>query len=149
MDKFLGVMTEAALAALVGHRFAGGEYVIERWENVLLADCTGRDPLANAMVHPIAMFHVPILGVQTSIEELFQLGDATTTAGAVTLLGYDWEFFKPLHEGVNYRFEGGIEEADRRWPEGSIHDDVTFVIEAFEPSGEMAAKVTNRWRFHR
>jgi hypothetical protein len=142
-------MTETALAALVGRRFTGGQYTIERWENVLLADCTGREPLANGMVHPVALFHVPIIGAQTSIEELFSLGDAETDAGAVTLLGYDWEFLRPLYEGVKYRFEGGIESAERHSDEGSIHDDVTFVIEAFEPAGELAAKVTNRWRFNR
>ncbi len=67
-------LTETELQSLVGHRFAGGRYRIEHWENWLLTDCTGRDPLPDGLVHPIVLFHVPILGVGTSITELFELG---------------------------------------------------------------------------
>ena len=61
------MMTETELHALVGHRFAGGSYRIEHWENFLLTHCTGSDPLPANLVHPIALFHVPILGAGTSI----------------------------------------------------------------------------------
>ena len=83
-------LTEAQLDALVGHRFAGGRYRIEHWENFLLTDCTGREPLPDGLVHPIVLFHVPILGVGTSITELFDLG-GVAGPGSVGLEGYDWE----------------------------------------------------------
>ena len=74
-------LTETELEALVGHRFTGGRYRIEHWENWLLTDCTGRDPLPDGLVHPIVLFHVPILGVGTSITELFELGGVSGPGG--------------------------------------------------------------------
>jgi hypothetical protein len=41
------------------------------------------------MVHPIALFNVPILGSGMTITKLFELGQATG-AGSVGLDGYDW-----------------------------------------------------------
>jgi hypothetical protein len=105
-------LTETELRGLVGHRFAGGRYRIEHWENWLLTDCTGREPLPDGLVHPIVLFHVPILGVGTSITELFELG-GVSGPGSVGLEGYDWEYFGPLHEDVEYRMEGGIVSVER------------------------------------
>ena len=105
-------VSELELEALVGHRFAGGRYRIEHWENWLLTDCTGREPLPDGLAHPIVLFHVPILGVGTSIAELFQLG-GVAGAGSVGLEGYDWEYIRPLQEDVEYRLEGGIVTARR------------------------------------
>ena len=35
----------AEIEAIAGHQFAGGEYTIAHWENVLLTGCTGADLL--------------------------------------------------------------------------------------------------------
>lgn len=144
-------MTDAELAALVGRRFAGGEYTIAHWENALLTDCTGRSPMAGDLAHPIVLFHVPIHGAGTSIAELFELGGGDGRPGSVTLLGYDWEYLRPLREGCRYRIDGGIVAAERTADDqgGPTHDDIAFAIELFEPGGELAARVTNRWRFVR
>ena len=48
------VPSDDELAALAGSRFPGGERTIEHWENYLLTDCTGRSPLPDGLVHPIA-----------------------------------------------------------------------------------------------
>ena len=142
-------MTEAALHALVGHRFPGGHYRVAHWENWLLTDCTGADPLPDSIVHPIALFHAPILGSRTSIAELFSLFGAEG-AGGVGLLGYDWEYFGPLYEDVDYRCEGGVIEADRAVDgSGRTSDTVAFRIELFDGSDRLAARITNRWRFRR
>jgi hypothetical protein len=144
-------MTDPELAALVGRRFPGGEYTIDHWENALLTDCTQRAPMLADLVHPIALFHVPIHGVGTSIGELFEMGGASGRAGSVTLLGYDWEYVRPLREGCRYRIDGGIVSAERSSDSHGepVHDDIAFSIELFEPGGELAARVTNRWRFVR
>ena len=148
-------MTEEELAALVGHRFPGGEYTIEHWENFLLTDCTARGPLADGLVHPIALFHVPIQGAGTSIAELFALAGGSAVPGSVKLLGYDWEYPRALRENVRYRVDGGIVAASRgagpEHPGGDErqYDDVAFSIELVEPDGVLAARVTNRWRFWR
>ena len=49
---------------------------MEHWENFLLTECTGAQLLPNGIVHPIALFHVPITGAGTSIAEMFSLGQA-------------------------------------------------------------------------
>ena len=145
------MLTDADVEGLVGHRFPGGEYTIAHWENFLLTDCTSRGPMTSDLVHPIALFHVPIQGAGTSIGELFRLGGGDGQAGSVSLLGYDWEYVKPLREECRYRVEGGIVSAERVIDAAGavLHDDVAFQIELFEPNGELAARVTNRWRFLR
>ena len=144
-------MTDAELAALVGHRFPGGEYTIAHWENALLTDCTERAPMADDLAHPIALFHVPIQGVGISIGELFELGCTDGRAGSVKLLGYDWEYVRPLRERCRYRMDGGIVSAERTSDVHGqpVHDDIAFSIELFEPDGELTARITNRWRFVR
>jgi hypothetical protein len=136
------------MRSLVGHRFPGGTYRIEHWENYLLTDSTGTAQLPDGLVHPIALFHVPILGSGTSISELFELGGAAD-AGSVGLEGYDWEYHEPLREGVAYRIEGGIVSAERRHTDaGAVYDAVAFQIDLFDGDRHVA-RVTNRWRFRR
>jgi hypothetical protein len=142
-------LTETELEALVGHRFTGGRYRIEHWENWLLTDCTGRDPLPDGLVHPIVLFHVPILGVGTSITELFELG-GVSGPGSVGLEGYDWEYFGPLHEDVEYRMEGGIVSVERITDDaGRTVDRMAFEITLFDEADRMAARITNRWVLRR
>jgi acyl dehydratase len=142
-------MTDDELAALVGHRFPGGTYRVAHWENWLLTDCTGREPMPDDLVHPIVLFHAPILGAGTSIAELFRLGGASGESGSVGLVGYDWEYLAPLREEVEYRVDGGIAEAERRTSSsGAVDDHVAFRIE-LSLGGDPVARVTNRWRFRR
>ena len=141
-------VTEAEMLELVGHRFRGGRYRIEHWENFLLTDCTGAGQLPDGLVHPIALFHVPILGAGITITKLFELGHATG-AGSVGLEGYDWEYLKPLREDIEYVIEGGITSVERRVTDtGQVYDAVAFTIELFD-GGEVVARITNRWRFRR
>jgi hypothetical protein len=141
--------TEAEMLELVGHRFPGGRYRIEHWENWLLTDCTGAEQLPDGLVHPIALFHVPILGSGTTIAELFELGHADG-AGMVGLESYDWEYVQPLREDVAYRVEGGITEVERRTADtGQVYDAVAFTIELLDDELGVVARVTNRWRFRR
>ncbi len=143
------MLAEDDLQALVGHRFAGGTYEIAHWENWLLTECTGRAPMADDLVHPVALFHVPILGARTSIAEIFALGGVEASSGAVGLLGYDWEYLQPLREEVAYRVDGGIVSAERHISSsGAVSDDVAFRIELVD-GGTPVAAVTNRWRFRR
>ena len=95
------------------------------------------------------LFHVPILGVGTSITELFALG-GVAGAGSVGLEGYDWEYFGPLVEDVEYRMEGGIVAANRVTDEtGRVVDKMAFEITLFDETDRMAARITNRWVLRR
>jgi len=136
------------MLSLVGRRFPGGTYRIQHWENWLLTDCTGAEQLPDARVHPIALFHVPILGSGTTITELFEMGHADG-AGSVGLDGYDWEYFEALREDVEYRIDGGVTSVERRTDDnGRVYDAFSFSIELFD-SDRLAARITNHWRFRR
>lgn len=142
-------LTEEQLESLVGHRFTGGHARIEHWENWLLTDCTGGAPLPDGIAHPIVLFHFPILGVGTSITELFALG-GVDGPGSVGLEDYDWEYVRPLVEDVDYRMEGGIVTARRVTDDsGRTHDKFTFEITLFDEDDHVVARVTNRWALRR
>ncbi len=142
-------MTPEELDRLIGHRFPGGTYRVAHWENWLLTDCTGREQLPDGLVHPIVLFHAPILGAGTSIAELFRLGGVDAVGGAVGLLSYDWEYLAPIREDVEYRVDGGVVSAERHTSAGGgIADEVAFQIE-LSLDGAMIARVTNRWVFRR
>ena len=96
--------SETEIEAIVGHEFPGGEYTIEHWENFLLTECTGGELLPDGMVHPVALFHVPILGANTSIAEMFELGQAESDF-SIGIESYDWEMPKMLYEDVTYRID--------------------------------------------
>jgi acyl dehydratase len=145
------VLTDAELAGLVGHRFAGGTRRVAHWENWLLADCTRRGPMSDSLVHPVALFHVPIQAAHTSIGELLALGGSDGSPGSVTLLGYDWEYLGPMREDVELSGDGGIVAAERHRDGAgqALYDDLTFSIELGDPDAAVVARVTNRWRFRR
>jgi hypothetical protein len=123
-------MTEHELAALVGHRFPGGTSRVAHRENWLLTDCTGCEPMPHDLVHPIVLFHAPILGAKTSISELFHFGGASGFSRSVGLLGYDWEYRQPIREDIDARVGGGIVNAARHTSAaGAIAEHVAFSMD--------------------
>jgi hypothetical protein len=140
--------SEADIEALVGHAFPGGEYTIEHWENFLLTECTGGELLPDGMVHPVALFHVPILGANTSIAEMFALGQAESDF-SIGIESYDWEMPKMLYEDVTYRIDARVTEADRRSEDGRTFDRIQFQFDVKEPEGDLAARCTITWHYGR
>ncbi len=136
------------IRALVGHRFPGGHYTIAHWENFLLTECTGAAPLPDDLAHPVALFHVPILGANTSIGEMFALGQADDDA-SIGIESYDWEFFKPLREELEYRIDGEVTAADRKESDGRLFDRIQFRFELKDDAAELAARTTITWHYRR
>jgi hypothetical protein len=137
------------ITALAGHQFPGGKYKIEHWENFLLTGCTGAELLPNGIVHPVALFHVPILGANTSIAEMFELGQAESDLSIIPE-SYDWEIFESLKEDVTYDISGGIIAAERRQnPQGQTYDWVQFCFEMTSPQKVLSARATMNWQFTR
>ena len=136
---------------ILGYRFPGGTYTIAHWENFLLTDCTTSEQLPDGLVHPVALFHVPILGSGISIAKLFEVCGAEGP-GTVGLDGYDWEYFGSLRIDVPYDVQGSIVHwqhmADDK---GNPYDAMKFSIELRDTTraGELVARVTNSWRFRR
>ena len=143
------MVTEADIQALAGHEFPGGHYTIEHWENFLLTECTGGELLPDTIVHPVALFHVPILGSNTSIAEMFALGQAESDF-SIGIESYDWEMFSPLFEDTRYRITGTVTEADRRQDDnGNTFDRIAFRFKVTDPDGELIARCTITWHYRR
>ncbi len=137
-----------AITCLAGHRFPGGERLIEHWENFLLTDCTGAELMADGMVHPIALFHVPIQGAGTSIAEMFALGQAESDL-SILIESYDWEMPLPLRENLAYQVSGHIVSTERHHNEqGKPYDRIQFCFEMHDGEA-LAARTTITWHYTR
>jgi len=143
------IPAESEITALVGHQFPGGTYKIEHWENFLLTGCTGAQLLPNGIAHPVALFHVPIMGSNTSIAEMFELGQAESDLSIIPE-SYDWEMFESIKEEVTYDISGKIIAAERRQNEqGQTYDWVQFCFEMTSPENLLSARSTITWQYTR
>ncbi|MFM7409314.1 MAG: hypothetical protein ACKO3L_00720 [Actinomycetota bacterium] len=149
-------MTDTARSGLpdneiLGYRFPGGRYTIAHWENFLLTDCTTSAQLPDGLVHPVALFHVPILGSGINIAKLFEVCGAEGP-GSVGLDGYDWEYFSRLRIDTEYDVQGSIVDWEHMLDDkGNAYDAMKFAIELRDVANDNAlvARVTNSWRFRR
>ena len=142
------VPPKADIEALTGHQFPGGSYRIEHWENYLLTGCTGADLLPDGLAHPSALFHLPIAGAGTSIAEMFALGQAESDL-SIMIESYDWEFFQPLREEVEYQVTGSILSAERRQEDDREFDRIQFCFEVKTVDGDPVARSTVTWHYTR
>jgi hypothetical protein len=143
------VPAESDITALAGHQFTGGEYTIAHWENFLLTGCTGAELMADGTVHPVALFHVPIIGAGTSIAEMFELGQAESDL-SILIESYDWEMFLPLIEDRPYAISGSIISAQRLTNDaGQLYDRIQFCFEMHNSENELAARTTITWHYTR
>lgn len=147
VTKPVPALTEVSKA--VGHRFPGGTYTVEHWENFLLTECTGADLLPDGMVHPVVLFHMPILGSGTTIGEMFALGQAESPS-SIGIESYDWEMFEPLFEERPYVVNGQVLSVERRSTgRRGPHDRIQFQFTIAEPGGTLAARTTVTWHYGR
>lgn len=141
------IPTEESVKEIIGHQFPGGDYLIAHWENFLLTECTGAQALPDGLAHPVALFHMPILGAGTSIAEMFELGQATSVF-SIGIESYEWEIFSPLREDVNYSVGGQILDARRVVDEKRTYDRIVFRFDLkFED--EPVARTTVIWHYNR
>ncbi len=140
--------SEAEIQSIIGHQFPGGFYTIDHWENFLLTECTGAELLPDGLAHPVALFHVPILGAQTTIGEMFALGKADSDS-SIGIESYDWELFQPLKEQQRYRIEGKITDAARKTKGERVFDRIQFQFDLTDESGVHTARTTITWHYRR
>ncbi|MEY4230933.1 MAG: hypothetical protein RLZZ362_1782, partial [Actinomycetota bacterium] len=94
------MLSRPAAHELLGATFPGGRTRLAYWENYLLTDCTTAAQLPDSLGHPVALFHLPILGAGITIGTLFDWCGAEGP-GTVGLDGYDWEYLEPLRVDVD------------------------------------------------
>ena len=149
MTKLNPTPDRAHIEALAGHHFAGGHYRIAHWENFLLTACTGSELLPGGLAHPVALFHLPIIGSGTSIAEMFALGQAESDL-SIMIESYDWEFFQALREEIDYSVAGLVTAAERCHNEqGDMYDRIQFQFDVSLNSGEPVARSTVTWHYTR
>ena len=134
------------MQALVGHRFPGGTFTIEPWENVLLSDVMCVQPLPGGVAHPAYLFHAPLAGVGMRIADMFELFRAESDE-AVRAGEYHWEIAQPLRVGRTYRMSGGVVSMERKESRKLGFMDVAgFRIDVHDAgSGELVASTTSSW----
>jgi hypothetical protein len=134
------------MQALVGHRFPGGTFTIEAWENTLLSDVMGAAPLPDGLAHPAYLFHAPLAGVGMRIADMFELFKAESDE-AVRAGEYHWEIHQPLRVGRTYRMSGEVVGVERKESRKLGFMDVCgFRIDAHDSeSGGLAASTTSTW----
>ncbi len=134
-----------------GHKFPGGKYSIQHWENFLLTACTGADVMQDGVVHPIALFHVPILGSGTTIAEMFALGLADSDM-SISIESYDWQLLSPLKEETEYNVQGKVTDVTRHnhKPEDAspAYDRIVFKFEIHNDHSLVACS-TVTWHYRR
>ncbi len=141
--------TAKGIAALVDYQFPGGTYTVAHWENFLLTACTGSVPLPNGRVHPVALFHVPIIGAGTSIAEMFAVGYAESDF-SIGIESYDWELFKPMQEEESYAVQARITVAERITQDnGTFHDRIQFRFDLSQADSKPVARATITWIYGR
>ena len=143
------IPAESDITGLTGYRFPGGFYSVAHWENFLLTECTGAALLPDGLVHPVALFHIPIVGAGTSIAEMFALGQAESDL-SIIIESYDWETYLALREETRYAVSGSITSAQRcKNEQGNVYDRIQFCFELHTPDNSLAARVTITWHYTR
>ena len=101
------IPTESHITGLTGYCFPGGFYSVAHWENFLLTECTGAALMPHGLAHPVALFHIPIVGAGTFIADMFALGQAESDL-SIMIESYDWETYLALREEPRYAVNGNI-----------------------------------------
>ena len=138
------------IQATVGHRFPGGTYTIEHWENFLVSHAVQSPPLEDGVAHPAFLFNAPLAGVGITIRDIFTLCQAESDE-AVRAGEYRWVLHRPLQENRTYRMSGGIDDVQRKQGRrGGLMDVVSFTIEMRDAEDDgLVATVGNTWIFLR
>jgi hypothetical protein len=144
----IGVTIEQ-MQGVVGHRFPGGTFTIEPWENVLLSDVMGVQPLPDGIAHPAYLFHAPLAGAGVRVADIFELCHAESDE-AVRAGEYRWVMHEPLRVGATYRMSGGFVGVERKeGRRGGLMDIVSFEIHVHDEAGALVASTLSSWIFLR
>ena len=134
---------------LIGHRFPGGSYTLPGYLAWLWADAACATPHAG-VAHPSLGYFVAMQGVGVTIQDIFDLMDASADSG-VMFGETELEFAGTLEPDATYDVEGEISHVERKsGKRAGTFDKLTFVIRATDRiSGEPVVTNTNTWIFPR
>ena len=103
--------------------------------------------MPDGIAHPVALFHVPFLGANTSIGEMFELGKASSEF-SIGIESYEWEFFKPLMEEERYQISGKVLSVERINKNVRLYERISFQFDIRKAEQDIA-RSTIIWHFNR
>lgn len=134
---------------LIGHRFPGGSYTLPGWLCWLWADAAQLEPDPER-AHPSLAYQVAIQGAGVSIQDIFDLMDATADSG-VMFGECELDYRGILRPNATYQCEGEITAVERKsGRRAGVFDKMSFQVQILEPgSPDPIATCTNTWIFPR
>ncbi|MBB2747124.1 UNVERIFIED_ORG: hypothetical protein FHR35_007003 [Microbispora rosea subsp. rosea] len=141
-------MTEEELAAVVGWRLPGGEYIIEPYVDWLLNDVVGA-PVDGHWAHPLFAYLATARGKGITWDEVFEICGATAADGP--MFGeHETELLRPLKVGEKVTVSGRFTSAERKkGRRAGVFDIVAFEVELRGADGAVAARTRNSIVFPR
>jgi hypothetical protein len=130
---------------LVGHRFPGASYTLPGWLSWLWSD-TAELPPSTREAHPALAYFIAMQGTGVSIEDIFELVDATVDSGV--LFGEcELTYHALLRPGMTYDCDAEIIAVERKsGRRAGVFDKVSFRVRVRAAgTGEPAAECVNTW----
>ncbi len=136
-------------AHLAGHRFPGGTYTLPPWLSWLWADAAKLEP-DWTVAHQGLAYLVALRGAGVSIQDIFDLMDATADSGVV-FGEFQVDYHGVLRPGATYECEADVVEVERKsGKRAGVFDKFTFQVKVREAGAEDLTLVcTNSWIFPR
>jgi acyl dehydratase len=134
---------------LAGHRFPGGTYTLPPWLCWLWADVAKLEP-SFEVAHPALAYQVAMQGSGVSIQDIFDLMDATADSGVV-FGEYQVDYHGVFRPGVAYDCNAEVIDVERKsGRRAGVFDKFSFKVEIRDAEArELVAVCTNSWIFPR
>lgn len=134
---------------LVGHRLPGGSYTLPEYVCWLWADAAELQPDPE-IAHPGLAYFVALRGAGASIQDIFDLMDATADSGVV-FGEFQADFNGVLRPGATYHCDAEVTAVERKsGRRAGVFDKFTFKVNVREGKDEAPVLVcTNSWIFPR
>jgi N-terminal half of MaoC dehydratase len=134
---------------LVGHKLPGATYTLPEYLTWLWHDAVLVPP-DSEVAHPSLGYFVAMQGVGVSIQDLFDLFDATADSG-VMFGEAELDFAGTLRPGGTYACDAEIVAVERKeGKRAGVFDKMTFVVRVRDQaSGEPVVTSSNTWIFPR
>jgi acyl dehydratase len=130
---------------LVGHRFPGGTYTLPEYVSWLWADAAMATPDPE-VAHPSLGYFVAMQGMGASIQDVFDLVDASADSGVV-FGEAELEFAQTIVPGATYSVESEVTAVERKsGRRAGTFDRFTFRTRVSDAgSGDPVVTSTNTW----
>jgi hypothetical protein len=133
---------------LARHRLPGGTYTLPEYVCWLWSDAAQLPAIYRA--HPSLVYLVALHGIGVTVQDIFDLMDATADSGVV-FGEFQADYHQPLRPGVTYECDAEILDVERKsGRRAGVFDKLSFQVTIREKeSEEHVAVCTNVWVFPR